>query len=82
LFKSLEPDTKAFRIERADRKRPNAALRAARAARQPWTAAPGCIRERCIYDLYEPLITLRKHSLRIVKIGGEELIYLIFVWLQ
>jgi hypothetical protein len=52
LFEILEPGTKAFRIERADRKRPNAALRAARVAHQPWTAAPSCIRELCIYDLY------------------------------
>jgi hypothetical protein len=35
LFKNLEPGTKAFRIELADRKCPNAALRTSRAARQP-----------------------------------------------
>jgi hypothetical protein len=64
LLKGLEPGAKAFRIELTDRKRSNAALRASRMAHQPWTAASGCIRERCIYDLYEPLITLRKHTFK------------------
>jgi hypothetical protein len=43
----------ALRIELADGKHSYAALRAPRTADKPLAAAPGCIGQRCIYDLHE-----------------------------
>src|SRR5579864_8987822 len=66
----LEPK----RIQRADRKDTDAALRASWTADEPMPAAPGRVGERGIDDLDETLITSRQrrktHGMRITRLTG------------
>src|SRR5580692_6054984 len=67
----LEPK----RIQRADRKDTDAALRASWTADEPMPAAPGRVGERGIDDLDETLITSRQrrkaHDMRITRLTRE-----------